>query len=122
MKPIIIDMKDMSDSTEVYQSRPNPVLAGFIYLVLAMVIIAGVWMYCSKMDMVVKGSGTVVTADETATITNRSSGTIVEAYVKDGQVVKQGDVLYKVSMESQQLQLETLQKQQQDNAERAEML
>lgn len=122
MKPIIIDMKDMSDSTEVYQSRPNPVLAGFIYLVLAMVIIAGVWMYCSKMDMVVKGSGTVVTADETATITNRSSGTIVETYVKDGQVVKQGDVLYKVSMESQQLQLETLQKQQQDNAERAEML
>ena len=24
MKPIIVDMKDMSDSTEVYNSRPNP--------------------------------------------------------------------------------------------------
>lgn len=26
MKPIIVDMKDMSDSTEVYNSRPNPFL------------------------------------------------------------------------------------------------
>lgn len=122
MKPIIIDMKDMSDSTEVYQSRPNPVLAGFIYLVLAMVIIAGIWMYCSKMDMVVKGTGTVATAEETATITNRISGTILEAYVKDGQIVRQGDVLYRVTVEAQQLQLDTLQKQRQDNAERIEML
>ena len=31
MKPIIVDMKDMSDSTEVYNSRPNPFFVYFIY-------------------------------------------------------------------------------------------
>lgn len=122
MKPIIIDMKDMSDSTEVYESRPNPVLAGFIYLVLAMLVIAGIWMYCCRMDMVVKGTGTVVTAKETATITNRMAGTILETCVKDGQAVKKGDILYRVSTEAQQLQLATLEKQQMDNGERTEML
>lgn len=122
MKPIIIDMKDMSDSTEVYESRPNPVLAGFIYLVLAMLVIAGIWMYCCRMDMVVKGTGTVVTAMETATITNRMAGTILETCVKDGQTVKKGDILYRVSTEAQQLQLTTLEKQQKDNGERTEML
>lgn len=122
MKPIIIDMKDMSDSTEVYESRPNPVLAGFIYLVLTMLVIAGIWMYCCRMDMVVKGTGTVVTAKETATITNRMAGTILETCVKDGQTVKKGDILYRVSTEAQQLQLATLEKQQKDNGERTQML
>lgn len=122
MKPIIIDMKDMSDSTEVYESRPNPILAGFIYLVLAMVIIAGIWMYFSKMDMVVKGTGTVATADEISTVTNRVSGTILETCVEDGRMVEKGDVLYRVSTEIQQLQLDTLQKQQADNREKVAML
>ncbi len=122
MKPIIIDMKDMSDSTEVYESRPNPVLAGFIYLVLAMIIIAGIWMYSSKMDIMVKGTGTVATAEENSTVTNRISGTILETCVEDGQMVKKGDVLYRISTEIQQLQLDILRKQQTDNQEKVAML
>ena len=38
MKPIIIDMKDMSDSIEVYNSRPNPFLVYTIYTILSFVI------------------------------------------------------------------------------------
>ncbi len=122
MKPIIIEMRDMSDSTEVYQSRPNPVLAGFIYLMLAMVVIALVWMYFFKIDVVVKGTGTVATAEEVATVTNQVSGTIIEKLVTDGQVITKGDVLYTVSTESQQLQLAVLEKQLADNVEKTEML
>lgn len=122
MKPIIIEMRDMSDSTEVYQSRPNPVLAGFIYLMLAMVVAALVWMYFFKIDVVVKGTGTVATADEVATVTNQVSGTIIEKLVTDGQSISKGDVLYTVSTESQQLQLAVLEKQLADNAEKTEML
>ena len=33
MKPIIVDMKDMSDSKEVYESRPNPLMTYFIYFI-----------------------------------------------------------------------------------------
>ena len=122
MKPIIIEIRDMSDSTEVYQSRPNPVLAGFIYLMLAMVVTALVWMYFFKIDVVVKGTGTVATAEEVATVTNQVSGTIIEKLVTDGQTISKGDVLYTVSTESRQLQLAVLEKQLADNVEKTEML
>ena len=122
MKPIIIDMKDMSDSTEVYESKPNPFMTVFIYLVLAMLMIALVWMYFFKLDIVVKGTGTIVAAQEVATITNQVSGTITEKLIQDGQRVESGDVLYTVSVESQILQLDTLEKQLADNADRMAML
>ena len=35
MKPIIIDMKDMSDSTEVYDSKPNRFMIYTIYAILS---------------------------------------------------------------------------------------
>lgn len=108
MKPIIIDMKDISDSTEIYESRPNPVLAGFIYLILAMLVIALLWMYFFKIDIVVKGTGTVAAAEEVATITNQTGGIITEKKIIDGQSVKKGDILYTVSQEEQMLQLDVL--------------
>lgn len=121
MKPIIIDMKDMSDSTEVYESKPNPVLAGFIYLILAMVIIAFIWMYFSKVDIVVKGTGTVAAAEEVATVTNQVAGVITDRKIEDGQSVKVGDILYNVSHEEQTLQLEALKQQLAEYEEKEEM-
>ncbi|MBQ7925828.1 MAG: HlyD family efflux transporter periplasmic adaptor subunit [Lachnospiraceae bacterium] len=122
MKPIIVDMKDMSDSTEVYEARPNPVLSGFIYLILAMIIVAFIWMGFFTMDIVVKATGTVAAADEVATVTNQVSGTITGRMIEDGQTVKKGDVLYTISHEAQSLQLESLKKQLADNDEKEEML
>lgn len=122
MKPIIIDMRNMSDSTEVYESKPNPFMTVFIYLVLAMLVTALVWMYFFKLDIVVKGTGTIVAAEEVATITNQISGTITEKMIQDGQRVESGDVLYTVSVESQILQLDTLEKQLADNEDRMVML
>ena len=122
MKPIIVDMRDMSDSTEVYESRPNPVLAGFIYLILAMVVVAFIWMGFFKMDVVVDAVGTVVAAEEVATITNQVSGTITGRMIEDGQTVNKGDVLYTISHEEQTIQLTSLEKQLEDSKNRKEML
>lgn len=122
MKPIIVDMRDMSDSTEVYESRPNPVLAGFIYLILAMVIVAFIWMGFFKMDVVVDAMGTVAAAEEVATITNQVSGTITGRMIEDGQTVQKGDVLYTISHEEQTIQLTALEKQLEDSENREEML
>lgn len=122
MKPIIIDMKDMSDSTEVYETRPNPVLAGFIYLILAMVVAAFIWMYFSKMDIVVKGTGTVAASEEVATVTNLVAGIITERKIEDGQQVKAGEVLYTVSHKEQSLQLAALKQQLAEREEKEEML
>ena len=40
MKPIIVDLKDISDSTEVYDSKPNKFISYTIYIICAILIIA----------------------------------------------------------------------------------
>lgn len=62
MKPIIVNMKDMSDSTEVYASRPNRFLIYTIYLILLAAIVAVVWMCVFKIDIVVKSNGSLKAA------------------------------------------------------------
>lgn len=122
MKPIIMDMKDMSESREVYESRPNPVMAGFIYLILVMAVAALLWMGFCRIDIVVKATGTIGAAEEVATVTNRVAGTITERMIEDGQRVEKGDVLYTVSHEELTLQLSALEEQLADLKDKEEML
>lgn len=78
MKPIIIEMKDMSDSTEVYQSRPNPFMIYFIYLLVIMFVALIVWMYFFEIDIVVKGNGML-----------RSDGDYyAEVYVRNDEIAR----------------------------------
>ena len=56
VKPIIVDMTDISDSVEVYESKPNPFMVYLIYILAALLITAVGWMWFSKMDIVVKSS------------------------------------------------------------------
>lgn len=67
MKPIIIDMNEMSESSEVYYSRPNRALPFFLYVCLGLFVAALVWMWFGRVDTVVNASGilNVVQREET---------------------------------------------------------
>lgn len=41
MKPIIIDIEEMSDSTEVYGTQPSRVFSGIIYTLAALFVFCG---------------------------------------------------------------------------------
>lgn len=58
MKPIILEMEDLSDSMEIYHSKPCSYVSGFIYIILAMMIAFSIWMHSTKMDIVVREKGT----------------------------------------------------------------
>ena len=58
MKPIILEMEDLSDSMEIYHSKPRSYVSGFIYIILAMMIAFSIWMHSTKMDIVVREKGT----------------------------------------------------------------
>jgi multidrug efflux pump subunit AcrA (membrane-fusion protein) len=121
MKSIIIDMKDLSDSKEVYDSRPNPFFAVFLYLVLLIVTVACLWSAFFTIDIVVKGTGTIMGAEDSLTVTNTMSGRVVAAHVVDGQMVKAGDLLYEVEHTDLSLQLNNYMRQKDDLEERQEM-
>ena len=106
MKPIIIEMKDMSDSTEVYDSRPHPFFAVFIYLVMGMLIVSLIWMYFCKMDIVVKGNGTFTQEEVTEILSSEVTGKIVECNLNEGGYVYKGDLLLSVEHSKEDEQLE----------------
>ncbi|MBR3769075.1 MAG: biotin/lipoyl-binding protein [Lachnospiraceae bacterium] len=122
MKPIIIDMKDMSDSREVYESRPHLIFAGVIYLVFAMLILGVVWASNFKIDIVVTGMGTIAIREDSPTITNTKAGVVTACYVEDGQAVEKGDILYEVSCEELELERANYERQEVENSKRLEML
>lgn len=100
MKPIIIDMKEMSESTEVYHSRPNPFLIYLIYLILGIAVITFLWAYFFKLDVVVKSNGLFRYEEEIVDISSSITGKIESCNIEDGQYVKEGDTLLVVSMDS----------------------
>ncbi len=100
MKPIIVDMKDMSDSTEVYESRPNPFLIYTIYVIVLIVVVAFCWMYFFHMDVVVKSNGMFKGSNAVYEISSGVTGRVKESHVEDGQYVEEGQVLYVLDIDT----------------------
>ena len=122
MKPIIIEMKDMSESVEVYESRPNPFFIYFIYLILILFIVAMVWMYFSRIDLVVKSKGVFRNSEHPVEISSSAAGKIIESKVKEGQYVEQGEVLVTIEAESLELAMDTQKEALQNTRQRLEIL
>ena len=100
MKPIIIDMKDMSDSTEVYDSKPNRFMIYTIYAILLIFVIALIWMYFTVIDIVVKSDGIFKGSNALYEISSGVTGRVKESSVTNGQYVKEGDVLYVLDIDT----------------------
>ena len=64
MKPIVIDMKDLSESAEIYESAPNKVTVMFIYILLVFSVIGVLWMSLFSIDDVVKTEGVIISDGE----------------------------------------------------------
>lgn len=122
MKPIIVDMKDMSDTTEVYESRPNPLLVYFIYLLLFIFSVALVWMAFSDMDIVVKSNGIFRNSKNSIEVSSDVSGKVETCNISEGQLVEKGDVLLTLNGEELEETIQNYQNMLDDVNERIEML
>lgn len=99
MKPIIVDMNDMSDSTEVYESKPNRFLIYTIYLILIILAAAVLWMAFFKVDIVVKSNGIFKGSNAVYEISSGVTGSVKETHIENGHYVTEGDVLYVLSID-----------------------
>lgn len=96
MKPILVNISEMSDSREVYESKPNIFFNIFIYLVLLLFLVALLWMYFGRIDVVVKSEGVLRPNEQIATVVNSYTGILEEVNVEDGTSVIEGNVLYTI--------------------------
>lgn len=96
MGAIIQDIKDISDSRELLESRPPLVIPIFTGLLIALLIAALLWTYFSEIDIYVKADGIVRPEEKISTIKNKVSGNVENVYYTEGMKVRKGDTLYTI--------------------------
>lgn len=93
MKPIILSMKNLSESTVIYEKKPNPAIVGFVYVLFGITVISILWMAFSKIDIVTECNGIICNADDLSEVKCDYNAKITKVEVADGQYVQNGDVL-----------------------------
>lgn len=122
MNPIIINMDEMSDSTEVYSTRPSPVFAILIYFLTGALVLGLIWMALSRIDIVTHADGMIRSSSTTATITNITAGTVASWEAGDGEYVREGQVIFSLDPTELKIQETSCISQLEDVEERLEIL
>ncbi|AKL94342.1 hypothetical protein CACET_c08330 [Clostridium aceticum] len=85
MREIVHNLKDITDSRELLESKPPAFTILFIYILIALLTIAVVWSYIGEMDVVVKADGVVRPNQRISTINNMVGGKVKEVYLEGGK-------------------------------------
>lgn len=94
MQEVLIDIKELTDSREMYQSKPHPFVWIFTYILFALIAAALVWACFGKKEIVVKANGQVRPESGISTVKNIVSGEVESVSYEQGIKVKTGDILY----------------------------
>jgi len=94
MKAVIMDMRDMTLSKEVYDKKPTRFFAFFIYGLFALVITALAWAYFGHLDIVVRAQGIIRPLGQTIEVFSVAHGEVREVLFYDGMQVSRGDKLF----------------------------
>lgn len=111
MKAVIQDFSELSDSRELYETKPFPFGIYFTYIVLLLVIVAVIWAGVSEIDVVVKARGEVRPFEETNTISNAVTGRVEGVFYKNGDFVEKGSVIIKLNIDGFEVEHGSLLKQ-----------
>lgn len=96
MKPIIIEMKNLSESTEIYEKKPNPAIVWFVYILLGITVISVLWMALTKIDIVTEATGIIGYTDDVIEVRCDRDARIVKCNVENGQYVTEGTILFEL--------------------------
>lgn len=94
MKGIVLDIKDITDSREVMESKEPPKIRWFIYILLVVISAAIVFACFFEIDEYTKVTGEIKTLDASSSVISSSNCKLKEICVSEGQTVKKGDLLF----------------------------
>ena len=94
MKFKIENLEDLTDSRQVMESKPNRFISIFIGLILLIIVIAFLWLWYGEQEEVIKVSGIINLKEKSQVVSNEINGVVKEFYVKNGEEIKEGDIIY----------------------------
>lgn len=111
MKFKIENIEELTDSRQVMESKPNKFISIFVGLVLIILIISFIWLWFGEKEEVIKVSGIINLKEQSQVVSNEISGTVKEFNVKNGEDIKQGNIIYTLDDTSFITQKENLESQ-----------
>lgn len=100
MKGIVQNFDDLADSRVIMENKPFPFAIWFIYILNGILIASILWSYFSEIDIVVKAEGIVRPMSSISTLTPKVTGNLIKIYFKNGDYVKQSDLIYVIDHDS----------------------
>ena len=90
---VVMDLKDISDSIEIFREKPRKIMPVFSYCLIGLLIAAFFFAYFGKIDEYVKSRGIVRPADTISEVIIPFSGNVADSNIFTGKEVKKGDIL-----------------------------
>lgn len=81
---------------EVLLAEPSVLLRAVNLLIALMLILAVVWAYFAKVDVIISAPGTLVPADDLRRVYTPIDGELVEIYASEGAPVQAGDIVARI--------------------------
>ncbi|ASM34628.1 putative membrane-fusion protein [Campylobacter sputorum subsp. bubulus] len=99
-KPVIIEIED----------RPlNPLGRTVLWIIITLIIACILWLFFAKVDVVVSARGKVIPTGEIKILKPLETGVVSKIFVKEGQVVKAGEILMQIDPSVSMVNLKTKQ-------------
>lgn len=108
MKGITIDLKDISDSREIMESREAPGIRYFIYILTFLIVLALVFSCLFEIDDYMRINGEIRTYSTASSVASVSTGRISSVEIEEGQDVRKGDTLFVLDSEYSESQKQIL--------------
>lgn len=102
LKNIILPKADDSHEfkpilAEIEDAPLNPIGNTIFWLIIVFIVIAGLWMYLGKVDIVVTARGQIIPKGEEKLVQSLDKGVVTTISVKEGEYVTKGQVVAVVS-------------------------
>lgn len=97
MRYKIEELKDITDSREIMQSKPQGFSKYMMYIIIVLLALTIVWSLLANKEITVDASGEIRPNSEENSISSSGSGTVKALNYKDGDKVKKGDVLIELN-------------------------
>lgn len=108
MKYKIEELKNITDSREIMQSKPSGFSKYMTYIIIVLLTSIIVWSILAEKEITVKASGVVRPSIEVAKLSSAVNGIVTEANISEGMQVKKGDILLVINGEEYEIQKKSL--------------
>ena len=93
---------------EIEDEPVNPLGRAVFWIIILAIIFFGGWLYWGKVDIVVSARGKVIPAEEIKILQPLTTGSVSQILVREGDFVKEGQVLMEIDPSSTEPELSSL--------------